>query len=399
MIAQGSVTVFGYVFWLLVSRLYANSDVGVASSLISMTSLISQISILGLNQALVRFFPKSQNKNSLINTALNPPALVAIFLSFIYILLNRSIDLPLPIIIAFVLSSVFTTLNIFTDSVFLANRKNVYNVGIYGLYGIVRVVVPFLFLSAGAFGIITANLIGTMSAVLASFYFMYKKFSYKYSAVIDLHLLRKLSFYSLGTYIAGFLWITPMLIAPTLALNIIGSEQTSYLYMVITVFNILLIIPTAVTQSLYSEGSHGDANSLRGLVKKTASIIYAIQILGVIALLLLGNFIMSTFGKDYASGGTSLLYLLVPIGLLTSINMIGNTILKIKNKISILISINALGSLSVVILMAYFVKVMGIIGVGFAYLIGQLLMLSSFAIVYIYRNRVKVSKGELIYEN
>src|SRR6478736_4414991 len=49
MIASGLMGVFGFVFWLVVARLYSPAQVGAASSLISAVNLIAYLSLVGLD--------------------------------------------------------------------------------------------------------------------------------------------------------------------------------------------------------------------------------------------------------------------------------------------------------------------------------------------------------------
>jgi O-antigen/teichoic acid export membrane protein len=45
----------GFVFWVVVARLYSPAEVGLATSLIAASTLIAYVSQLGLNNTLVRF--------------------------------------------------------------------------------------------------------------------------------------------------------------------------------------------------------------------------------------------------------------------------------------------------------------------------------------------------------
>src|SRR3989344_5952251 len=77
---------FGFIFWILNARLFSANDIGVATTIISGTALITQFSLLGLKNGLLRFLPQSKTKNKKINTASNIVAIVTLILSFTYIL-------------------------------------------------------------------------------------------------------------------------------------------------------------------------------------------------------------------------------------------------------------------------------------------------------------------------
>src|ERR1035437_9360223 len=177
MTAQGVVTFFGYIFWVLVARLYSSNDVGFAVTLISIATLISQISILGLNNSIVRYLPGSKQKNETINIALWLVSITSFVVSIAYILCIPLLSPKLLFVrqdwvflLIFIAAMILVTLNTFTDSIFLANRATRYNVIIYGAFSILRLILPIAFISLGVLGIIMAHVIGVALAVFLSFY-------------------------------------------------------------------------------------------------------------------------------------------------------------------------------------------------------------------------------------
>src|SRR5882672_9164511 len=61
---------FGFFFWIINARLFNTSEVGLATTLISVATLISSFSLLGLNAGIVSYLPTSKEKNNKINTSL-----------------------------------------------------------------------------------------------------------------------------------------------------------------------------------------------------------------------------------------------------------------------------------------------------------------------------------------
>ena len=54
----------GYLFWLIVARFYSVEEIGLASAIISASSLISiMLSLLGFDISLVRFLPERNDKS------------------------------------------------------------------------------------------------------------------------------------------------------------------------------------------------------------------------------------------------------------------------------------------------------------------------------------------------
>jgi len=68
MLSTGVMAVFGFFFWIINVRLYSAEQVGIGTTFISIMTLISSFSILGLGSELIRYLPTSERKNKKINT-------------------------------------------------------------------------------------------------------------------------------------------------------------------------------------------------------------------------------------------------------------------------------------------------------------------------------------------
>ena len=120
----------GFFFWIIVARLYNAEDVGVATTLISIITLLSGFTVLGLNSSLNRYLPKSINKNELINSAFVIVTIVtfltsAIFLGGLKIFSPQLLFLQSNIIyiISFSTFIAFYSWNSLIDSIFMAFRS------------------------------------------------------------------------------------------------------------------------------------------------------------------------------------------------------------------------------------------------------------------------------------
>src|SRR4051812_22466809 len=67
----------GFFFWMIATHLYHDSQVGLATALVSTIGFIMSLSILGFNYSIIRFLPKSKNKNQLLSTSVVIIALAA----------------------------------------------------------------------------------------------------------------------------------------------------------------------------------------------------------------------------------------------------------------------------------------------------------------------------------
>lgn len=380
LLAQGTITLFGYLFWIIIARSYNAHEIGIASAIISIATLIANISILGLNNTLVRFLAKSDRKNELINASLLTVGFASLLCAVIYISAINFFSPELVFIgqnpwllIMFVVSMALITFNTLTDSVFIAFRSTKYSVYVYLGYSVIRLIMPFALVAFGAIGVFLSHMAGIILAVFLSFYFMVTKLGYRLFAKPKLHDFTQAKSYSLVNYVSGFAWSMPIMIAPILIINELAAAQAAYFYMVMMIINVLLIIPTTFTQSLFAEGSHGTTGSLSALVMRSVKSAGIMIILGVISIVLFGALVLGVFGASYVKNGLPLLYLMAISVPVVHLNMTANVILKIQHRLRSLAIINIAGSILTVVAMAALLHV-GLIGIGLGYLLGQLAM-------------------------
>ena len=60
MISSGISVITGFVFWVIVARLYSASDVGIAVVLISAVGIISQVSLFGFDASAITILRTSE---------------------------------------------------------------------------------------------------------------------------------------------------------------------------------------------------------------------------------------------------------------------------------------------------------------------------------------------------
>jgi O-antigen/teichoic acid export membrane protein len=83
---------FGFIFWIIAAKFYSQEDVGLSTALISTVTLISLISYLGLDQSIIRFFPKG-DKLKILTTSTIIITLTTVLFGVIFV---ASINLLSP---------------------------------------------------------------------------------------------------------------------------------------------------------------------------------------------------------------------------------------------------------------------------------------------------------------
>ena len=376
MLNTGVMAFLGFFFWVINTRLYSTEQVGIATTLISVMTLISSFCILGLDSGLIRYMPTSERKNEMINTSFILVTLMSILISLIYLIFLKTFSPKLLFVrenivfsLLFILFIVFSSLNIISENVFIAYRSSKYVLIKNIIFSITKLILPFTLIALGSYGIFMSVGIALAIAFGLSLFFLILKYNYLFKPKINNDILKRMTKFSLGNYIAGFLAVSPAMILPILMTNTIGAKYTAYFYMDMMVASLLYIIPIATSQALFAEGSYNESD-LKIHLKKAVKIISIIIIPVIIITIFFGKYILLAFGKDYSDEGLIFLRLLALSGIFVSFNTIFGTILRIKHRIMMLIYINLICAISILGL-SYLFLTKGLLGIGFAWIIGQ----------------------------
>lgn len=355
MLSTAIMSFFGFIFWVIAARVYSPSEIGFATALISVTVLLSSLSLLGFNTAVVRYLPKHRNPHNTISTAIIFTSLAALIISAVYLLgihhfapAFHDLTDNLGYAVLFMIFMVMVTLNTFTDSVFIAYRAAHYNAVVYTFFGLVKVLAPLALVAMGAYGIFFAYIGSVVVSLGLSFYFMRRAFGYKFRWTIDTHAAKQMGKFSTINYVSSLVASVPILIMPSLIVSKLGAEQAAYFYMASTIAALLYIIPQATTQSLLAEGSH-DEKGLFHLVKGASKLIAIMMLPAIAALVLLGRFLLGIFGTTYAESSSILLDIMAVNGLVMAANMIMGTIMRVRHQMNEMLMMN----------ISYFVFTMG----------------------------------------
>src|SRR5688572_21385611 len=70
MVSTFILGVCGFIFWIIVTRIYDTTAVGLATTLLSVSGLVSLLGLAGFDTTFIRFLPGSNRKNDYINSGL-----------------------------------------------------------------------------------------------------------------------------------------------------------------------------------------------------------------------------------------------------------------------------------------------------------------------------------------
>ncbi len=414
MSATAVLAAFGFFFWLINAHLYPTEDVGFATTLISVMTLISIISLIGFNAALVRFLPGDTRPSDTINTALVLVAIAAGILSTLFVvfipflapklLFLRSNTLYIA---GFILFTILTALNTLTDSVFLSRRQTKFILGINTLFTASRLLFPFFFVSFGAIGIFAAAGIAQGIGFLLSIAALVWKFDYRPSLKVHTDIMARVWHYSAGNYAASSLNLLPASVLPLLITHKLGPAPAAYYYIAMMIGNLLYVIPYATTRALFAEGSN-DEMAFDAHIRSAIRIITLFMAPAIIVLIFASDFILHIFGAQYAAGGTTFLILVALAGLVVSASSIINSYFQVKKDSTSLIIVNSVFATTTIGLSYLFISPapletrfltgQGLTGIGIAWILGNAAAALVGLFLYRFPLRLKERYAAISYE-
>jgi amino acid adenylation domain-containing protein len=399
----------GFVFWIIIARLYKTEDVGIATTLISVMSLLSSLTLMGLHSSIPRYLPKSADKNELINSSFVIVTLATLLVSVIF-LLGLQIFSPRLLflrsnvfyVISFTIFIIFCSWNILVDAIFIAFRSagNILIKSI--IISVLKLGLPFALIAFGAYGIFASTASAFALGVLAGLVILLLKFKIRPSVVVNISLIKEISAYSFANYIVDSILNIPSLVLPVIILNVLSANYAAYYYIVSMFQSMLLIIPLATAQALLTEGSYNEAE-LKKHVKKAAATILLMLIPATAVMVFAGNILLQFFGKNYATEAFQFLQLISVSTFFTALLLIANAILNIKHKIKTLVMLNVMESTLTLGLSYAFISGK-LVGLGWGWLLGQVIagLVSLYFIIRNYsdapQSRVSPGKVQRVFE-
>ena len=392
MLSTGIMSVFGFIAWTIVSKLYTAEQVGLATTIISVMGLITSFGLLGLGSGLIRFLPTSERKNDKINTIFTLASLITIIVTVIFLLGLKGFSPSLLIIkknifysLIFIIFMVFSTLSSLIDSVFLAYRSAKYILLKNSIFSVLKLVFPFFLVFLGAYGIFGSWMLSIIIGFIIVFLILIYKFNYRPKFVFYDSIIGRMGKYSFGIYLSGFIGALPVLLLPLMITNLHNAEFTAYYYMAMMIANVLFVIPQATTSSLFAEGSYNQ-KKLKEQTKKAIKIISWLLIPAIIITILTGKYVLLFFGHAYSEQGFRLLQILAISGIFVAFNAIYSSIFQVKKRIKKLIWTNLIGTAILIPLFYLLIKNnFSLTNIGLAWTTEQILTIIIFTIMMRYK--------------
>ncbi|MEY9839946.1 lipopolysaccharide biosynthesis protein [Streptacidiphilus sp. EB103A] len=378
MSSTATMAALGFLFWVVVARFYTPAQVGVATSLISATSLIAYLSLFGLNSTLIRFPAAPGARNAQITQAIGLVAVAACAVGSLYLLglpwygqkLLFVRDDPLTSV-AFVGICVFAALNLLTDAVFVGERVPQYNVLVDGfIQGLTKLALPLALLDLGAFGILGATGGGYVVAVLASLFFMWRKLGFRFDFRPRRTPLVEQMGYSAASHVSSILNLAPIMAIPMVVLQRLGADAAGYYFIAFQMANLLNSVSYAIGEAVFAEVSY-DESRFGELLRRSAAVVAAVQAPAAAVMAAGSGLLLQLFGGSYGVRAQPLLVVLSLGALAVALNTWASFALKLARRMTHLIVSNVVYAV-VTIGLAVLWASRGLVWMGWAWDIGNL---------------------------
>ena len=262
------------------------------------------------------------------------------------------------------------------DFIFIARRRADFVLSKNTILQLLKIPLPILLvLFFRAFGIVSSWGLAIGIALVISLFLFLPRVQKRYKPMpkLNLGIIKDMWRYSAGNYFASLFMAAPALVLPIMIVNLLGGEENAYFYVAWAIATLLFVIPGAVSQSLFAEGSHFE-DELGVNVRRSYIFIFLLLIPAIILLLILGKWLLLLYGESYSENALMLLWILGVSSLLVGVNSVYYSILRVRGRIRELVAITGFITL-VVLVGSYLITPMtGIIGVGYVWIAAQVVV-------------------------
>lgn len=306
----------GFLTWLFTARLYATTEVGLASGVVSAMMLCVQFSLLGVGSAYISYYPKFREAPSrLLNTVIHIVSGVSLLTAGLFVILASSafrqlnvVSAQLPYVLLFLGITLFGAVNVLMDNISIAMRRSDQVLSRNILFGVVTVVavagLPLLTQSRDSMTIVLAwTLAGFSACALGAIQLIRSERAYRYQPEVDGSMAKDVMRVGFPNYFLTLAERAPNWILPILVTELLSPADNAHWYTVWMMAWVVFIIPISIGQNLFAEVSRRP-ESLDEAVRHSTRTSLVLGGGAAVIAILLAHLMLSLLGKGYAAAGT-----------------------------------------------------------------------------------------------
>lgn len=372
----------GFIFWGLSARLYTADQVGHASAILSVMTVVAVLAGLDMGTGLIRFLPGSQNPNPLLNSVFLSNALLAILFSVVYLVTVRFWSPQQAALVdhwvyslVFIACCVVMLLNTHLRLVYLALRDASYSFAQSIVFNFLRLALIFLLAPLGVFGITGAMFLGLAGALVTGVLVFLPRLAawYRPGLAFDWLSIRVLLPYSMGTYGASLFIQGAQNILPILALEALGPAPAGHARIAWLVGSLIAMPGMALASSAFAEASSSPARA-RALMARANRTGLGVTLPLAAVTFVATPWILGLFGPGYVKEATPLLRLLALAAPLVNLVNIHFARLRVEKRLRRLFWLNAAIFCLTLGVTSISISRWGLVSYGLGWLAGNLLV-------------------------
>lgn len=351
MVKSALVSIAGFVFWIVVARLFSDDIVGKGTIALSLLNTISHVARLGFDVTAMKYIPENKEQvPSKINMMIVVTGVFAGIVSITAVILNpylsfysfENIAIKIVLVIFAILWSLYFLLDFIGLSLYLYKLVLIKNIIFLGLRFVFLGI--FVFLEIPSVILLVIG-ISELIAVIVTFILLKRKvvnlrYSFK-SAFQGLRQIKEMVFFSFDNYIADLLLKSVNYITPLIIGVLLSEASAGYFFISWQLTILIYTIPTAISSSLLIQISYKSQDAQkRALVSLYVSLITSVIAILIVAFL--GKYILLLYGASYAENSYFLLLFFAFSSIPHSYILIKVSELRHNNKSKLIILINAI---------------------------------------------------------
>nr|WBO81611.1 oligosaccharide flippase family protein [Streptomyces sp. SBE_14.2] len=370
--------VLGAVFWVLATRWYDDSTVGLNYATVSTATLLSTIGQLNLADFLVRFVPSAGRHTRRLILAcylagIVCSVLVSVGFLFLVPTISPRLDFLLSPLTAFFFVTYTAAYAIFAlqDGALTGVRRPGWVVTENAIFAVVKIVLLGATALLTLFAGILISWAGALVvALLVANAFLLRRAvpQHESAAPRETPAPPRMLGYATADYLGSLFRVASYTLVPLLVLNTLGPAQSAYYSLAWIVGYIPYLLATNMGSSLIVEAAHDPArladHAFR-VLRHSALLMSA----GVVVLIVVAPFFLAFFGPEYAEHGTTLLRLLALSALPNLLVSLAVDVARVRRRLRLVVGLQLALCALVLGLSLLFLPALGLAGGGLAWLV------------------------------
>jgi O-antigen/teichoic acid export membrane protein len=372
----------GALYWALAAHRYSLHDVGIGGALISSMQLLTNLSSLNFTDVLNRFVPVSgASTRKLVLLSYGIAVGLGLVSATIFLIglgwwtpyLRESLHGP-ALFTIYVVAVMLWIVFVLEDAVLIGLRQSTYVLVENSGYGILKIALLFAFAivipKSGIFLSWTAPLVLVVLVVnVLVFRDLMPRHVERTRAIAEPIGRNIIGPFLLVDYVSSLLWTAAIALTPIVVLAAKGASASGYVYIAWTIAYTLVLVSRNMGMALTTEG----AQEPERLSEHThATLVASFRIIAPLAgVLVVGApLFLAVFGHKYEAGaGVLRLFALSTIPAMIPLTFV--TVARVQRRLTAMLVVTALTTVPVLVLAPILMHFMGVIGVGYAWLIVQ----------------------------